>query len=145
MEKFKLKRSAAGHVRKAGTPQQKLLFAVLRAFLSGIGAALLLLAAGAAAFAALPLPAAAVRPAACLIAGVGAAVSGAVLAVGIGRQRLLCGLGCGVFYAACLAAASAVSGELALTDANLALLCVLVFSGMFGGVLTALRSAPLAG
>ena len=31
MEKFKLKRSAAGHVRKAGTPQQKLLFAVLRA------------------------------------------------------------------------------------------------------------------
>ena len=120
MEKFKLKRSAAGHVRKAGTPQQKLLFAVLRAFLSGIGAALLLLAAG-------------------------AAVSGAVLAVGIGRQRLLCGLGCGVFYAACLAAASAVSGELALTDANLALLCVLVFSGMFGGVLTALRSAPRAG
>ena len=100
---------------------------------------------GAAAFAALPLPAAAVRPAACLIAGVGAAVSGAVLAVGIGRQRLLCGLGCGVFYAACLAAASAVSGELALTDANLALLCVLVFSGMFGGVLTALRSAPRAG
>lgn len=127
MEKFKLKRSAAGHVRKAGTPQQKLLFAVLRAFLSGIGAALLLLAA------------------ACLIAGVGAAVPGAVLAVGIGRQRLLCGLGCGVFYAACLAAASAVSGELALTDANLALLCVLVFSGMFGGVLTALRSAPRAG
>ena len=83
--------------------------------------------------------------AACLIAGIGAAVSGAVLAVGIGRQRLLCGLGCGAFYAACLAAASAVSGELALTDANIALLCVLAFSGMFGGVLTALRSAPRAG
>ena len=147
MKQFKLKRPAAAHIssgRQAATPQQKLVLSIVRSFLFGIGTALILLAAGAAAFAALPLPGAAVRPAACLIAGLAAAVSGASLAAGIGKQRLLCGLASGAFYAACLAVASAATGELVLSEANIALLCVLVFSGMFGGVLTALRPAQHA-
>lgn len=60
----------------------------------------------------------------------------AAAAVRAWLRRILCGLpGCG----------QCRKRGLALTDANIALLCVLVFSGMFGGVLTALRSAPRAG
>lgn len=142
MQKTMWKRPAGAHrPGRALAPQQRLILAAVRAFLFGVGASLLLLAAGAAAFAALPLPGAAVRPAACLIAGVGAAVSGAALAAGIGRQRLLCGLCSGVFYLLCLAAASAMAGRQVLVHSNLALGATLLCAGLFGGVVTALRPA----
>ena len=118
---------------------------LLRAFLWGTGTALLLLAGGAAAFAAFPIPSILVRPAACLIAGTAAAVSGLTLARQTGHCRLLCGLGCGIFYALCLICASAVSGELVWDEAAFALLGVLACSGMLGGTIAALRPVRRGG
>ncbi len=122
-------------------PQRQYLAAILRAFLFGIGADLLLFAGCAAVFSTLPIPNRLVQPTACVILGIGTAVSGAALAAGIGRQRLLCGLACGAFYTICIATASALTGGVVLNEAAIALICVLVFSGMFGSVLTVLRPA----
>ena len=59
------------------------------------------------------LPLSAVRPMACMAAAVGAAVSAAVLACRLQKRLLLCGLGCGAFYAVCLLAATLLaSGRL---------------------------------
>lgn len=138
---FRPKRANHTAGRAAASPQQRIVQTVFRAFLWGIGASLLMLAAGAGAFAAFPIPSLLVRPAACLIAGVGVAVSGYVLACGIGRFRLLCGLCSGVFYGICLIAASALTGELAWSDSNIALQGVVICSGMLGGTIAALKPA----
>ena len=121
------------------TPQQQWATNLIQAFVWGAGTALLLLAGGAALFASFPVPILLVRPAACLIAGAGAAVSGMVLAAKTGRFRLLCGLGCGAFYCLCLIVASAVTGELIWSQTSIALLGVLLCSGTLGGTIAALR------
>lgn len=138
---FKGKRAALRHSVRNSSTKDTIVKASVRAIFFGVATSFLLLAAGAAIFATFPVPAALTRPAASLIAGIGTAVAGAVLAAGVGRQRLLCGLGCGILAAVCLALASFATGELVLSDINMAMLCVLVFSGMFGGIITALRPA----
>lgn len=131
------KKSAHG----ASTPQQQWVANLVQAFAWGAGVAVLLLAVGAALFASFPVPVLLVRPAACLIAGAGAAISGMVLAGKTGQFRLLCGLGCGIFYCLCLIVASAATGELIWSQTNIALLGVLLCSGTLGGTIAALRPA----
>lgn len=139
-QKLKWKRSSAAKtIRRQTNGGRNLVWVVVRAFLGGFAATLILLMIGAAAFARFPIPGDMVRPVACTIAGVGAAVSGMLLAKGIGRQRLLCGLASGVFYSLCIAGASALKGEFAFEQRAIALICMLLLTGMLGGTLTALR------
>lgn len=139
-QKLKWKRSSAAKtIRRQTNGGQNLVWVVVRAFLGGFAATLILLMIGAAAFARFPIPGELVRPVACTIAGVGAAVSGMLLAKGIGRQRLLCGLASGVFYSLCIAGASALKGGFAFEQRAIALICMLLLTGMLGGTLTALR------
>ena len=139
-QKLKWKRSyAAKTIRRQTNGGRNLVWVVVRAFLGGFAATLILLMIGAAAFARFPIPGDMVRPVACTIAGVGAALSGMLLAKGIGRQRLLCGLASGVFYSLCIAGASALKGEFAFEQRAIALVCMLLLTGMLGGTLTALR------
>ena len=139
-QKLKWKRSSAAKtIRRQTNGGRNLVWVVVRAFLGGFAATLILLMIGAAAFARLPIPGDLVRPVACTIAGVGAALSGMLLAKGIGRQRLLCGLASGVFYSLCIAGASALKGEFAFEQRAIALVCMLLLTGMLGGTLTALR------
>ena len=87
------------------------------------------------------LPLSAVRPMACMAAAVGAAVSAAVLARRLQKRLLLCGLGCGAFYAVCLLAATLlVNGRLDWQGSNAMLPLALLLGGLLGGALTALRA-----
>lgn len=141
-QKLKWKRSSAAKtIRRQTNGGQNFVWVMVRAFLGGFGATLILLMIGAAAFARFPIPGDLVRPVACTIAGVGAAFSGMLLAKGIGRQRLLCGLASGVFYSLCIAGASALKGGFAFEQRAIALICMLLLTGMLGGTLTALRSS----
>ena len=141
-QKLKWKRSSAAKtIHRQTNGGQNLVWVVVRAFLGGFAATLILLMIGAAAFARFPIPGDLVRPVACTIAGVGAAFSGMLLAKGIGRQRLLCGLASGVFYSLCIAGASALKGGFAFEQRAIALICMLLLTGMLGGTLTALRSS----
>ena len=83
---------------------------LLAAFGCGVGSCMLLLAACAFLLTHTALPLGLVRPMACMAAAAGAAVSAAVLAHQCGEKLLLCGLGCGVFYTACLLGASLLAG-----------------------------------
>lgn len=139
-QKLKWKRSSAAKtIRRQTNGGRNLVWVVVRAFLGGFAATLILLMIGAAAFARFPIPGDMVRPVACTIAGVGAAVSGMLLAKGIGRQRLLCGLASGAFYSLCIAGASALKGGFVFEQRAIALICMLLLTGMLGGTLTALR------
>ena len=139
--KLKWKQPTGKTTRHSISDQQKIMMILLKAFLGSIAVMLLLFMAGALAFAKLPLPGNLVRPAACVISGAGTAVSGLLLARGFGRQRLLCGLGGGVFYSLCIAGASALKGNFALEQRGIALICMLLLAGMLGGALTAVRPA----
>ena len=87
------------------------------------------------------LPLSAVRPMACMAAAVGAAVSAAVLARRLQKRLLLCGLGCGAFYAVCqLAATLLANGRLDWQGSNAMLPLALLLGGLLGGALTALRA-----
>ena len=58
------------------------------------------------------------------------------------QKLLLCGLGCGAFYAVCLMAATlAASGELDWQGANAMLPMALLLGGLLGGALAALRGS----
>lgn len=139
-QKLKWKRSSAAKtIRRQTNGGQNLVWVIVRAFLGGFVTTLILLMIGAAAFARFPIPGDLVRPVACTIAGVGAALSGMLLAKGIGRQRLLCGLASGAFYSLCIAGASALKGGFAFEQREIALICMLLLTGMLGGTLTALR------
>lgn len=139
-QKLKWKRSSAAKtIRRQTNGGRNLVWVVVRAFLGGFAATLILLMIGAAAFARFPIPGDMVRPVACTIAGVGAALSGMLLAKGIGRQRLLCGLASGAFYSLCIAGASALKGGFVFEQRAIALICMLLLTGMLGGTLTALR------
>lgn len=116
--------------------------AVVRAFGCGMGLAVLLMVLFAFLFERLPLPVTLVRPLALMAAWCGAALSGYVLSAGVGRQRLLCGLACGVFYCLCLLGASFLcAGTVSLQGANLALPAALLLGGVAGSTVSALRAA----
>lgn len=139
-QKLKWKRSSAAKtIRRKTNGGQNLVWVVVRAFLGGFAATLILLMIGAAAFARFPIPGDLVRPVACTIAGIGTAFSGMLLAKGIGRQRLLCGLASGAFYSLCIAGASVLKDGFAFEQRAIALICMLLLTGMLGGTLTALR------
>lgn len=128
------------NVHRPTSDEKKILLVLIRAFIGGAAVTLVLLMAGAVAFARLPLSGELVRPAACVISGVGAAVSGVLMAQGFGRQRLLCGLGSGAFYSLCIAAGSALKGSFTFNQRSIALVCMLLLAGMLGGALTAVRA-----
>lgn len=114
--------------------------AVLASFAGGVGVCLTLLAAFALLLTYMPVPLTLVRPLACLAAAAGAAVSGLVLARKIGKQLLLCGLGCGVFYGLCqITAATALCGAPPMQGSDMMLSLALLLSGTLGGTLAALR------
>ena len=82
-----------------------------------------------------------VPPFACLTAAASAAVSGFVLGRKMSRQYLLCGIGCGIFYAVCqLAAAFLANGNRALQGSGLMLPIALLLGGTLGGALAALKA-----
>ena len=110
--------------------------ALLLSFGCGVGVCILLLALAAFLLTHTGLPLSAVRPMACMAAAVGAAVSAAVLARRLQKRLLLCGLGCGAFYAVCLLA----NGRLDWQGSNAMLPLALLLGGLLGGALTALRA-----
>lgn len=139
-KRIKWKRPSAGRAgRWTVSEQQKVLRILLKSFLGGGAIMLVLFAAGALAFAELPLPGDLVRPTACTIAGLGAVLSGAILAHGFGRMRILCGLGSGAFYSLCIVGASLWNGGFVLEQRGIALISMLLLAGMLGGVLTAIK------
>lgn len=145
-QKLKWKKPTVGRsIRHSSGGQQRIVLILVRSILGGAAVALILFVAGALAFARLPLPGTLVRPAACMISGAGAMVSGILLARGFGRQRLLCGLGSGMFYALCIAAASALKGSFQMGQREIALVCMLLLAGMLGGALTAVKASGQRG
>lgn len=140
-QKFNWKRPIPGkNVHHPASDQKKILLVLIRAFIGGAAVTLVLLMAGAMAFARLPLSGELVRPAACMISGVGAAVSGVLMAQGFGCQRLLCGLGSGAFYSLCIVVGSALKGGFKFDQRSIALVCMLLLAGMLGGALTAVKA-----
>lgn len=130
----------AGKGKPSGSIEQMLRAAVL-AFCCGAGLCLLLMALFAVLLANTPLPLSMVRPMACAAAAMGVALSGTVFAGCVGRKLLLCGLGCGVFYAACqLVTAFAVHGAAFVQNGGVMLAVVLLMSGTLGGALAAVRA-----
>ena len=112
--------------------------ALLLSFGCGVGVCILLLALAAFLLTHTGLPLSAVRP---MAAAVGAAVSAAVLARRLRKRLLLCGLGCGAFYAVCLLAATLLAnGRLDWQGSNAMLPLALLLGGLLGGALTALRA-----
>lgn len=111
--------------------------ALLLSFGCGVGVCILLLALAAFLLTHTGLPLSAVRPMACMAA----AVSAAVLARRLRKRLLLCGLGCGAFYAVCLLAATLLAnGRLDWQGSNAMLPLALLLGGLLGGALTALRA-----
>ena len=107
--------------------------ALLLSFGCGVGVCILLLALAAFLLTHTGLPLSAVRPMACMAAAVGAAVSAAVLARRLRKRLLLCGLGCGAFYAVCLLAATLLAnGRLDWQGSNAMLPLALLLGGRFG-------------
>ena len=115
--------------------------ALLLSFGCGAGTCMLLLTLGAFLLTYTGLPLTCVRPIACMAAATGAAVSAAVLAGRLKEKLLLCGLGCGAFYAVCLLAATLLmEGNVDWQGSNAMLPAALVLGGLLGGALTALRA-----
>jgi putative membrane protein (TIGR04086 family) len=78
-----------------------------------------------------------VHPLACGAVAVGTALSGLLLAVGIRRGFLLCGILAGVFYDVCLSVAMLILGAFTLTNSTLTLWLILLLAGALGGALGA--------
>lgn len=113
---------------------------LVQVFAAGVGLCLLLLALAALLLTHTPLPLHLVRPMACLAAAAGAALSGALLASKIGRQRLICGLACGAFYSLCLLAAAVLAhGMPSWTRSDTMLPLALLLGGTLGGALSAVK------
>lgn len=113
---------------------------LVQVFAAGVGLCLLLLALAAFLLTHTPLPLHLVRPMACMATSAGAAVSGFLLAGKIGRQRFVCGLICGAFYALCLlAAAFLVHGVPSWTRSDAMLPLALLLGGTLGGALSAIK------
>jgi len=129
--------------RRAERTGMNTALALLKSFGCGMGAMLLIGAAAAAVFSRTALSLELVKPAACGAVAVGALLSGLVLADSLAQRRLLCGLGCGAFYAVCLIAATGLSGQVPVFDrANLFLLGVTLAGGTAGGIVSAAFGTP---
>ena len=127
--------------RRTESGAAMLLRAAVIAFAGGAGVCLLLLALFALLLTYAPVPLTLVRPLACAAAAAGAFVSAWVFAARVRRQRFLCGLGCGVFYAVCqMTAAWAVNGSLPAGSDAMMLPLALLCSGVAGGALAAVRA-----
>lgn len=119
--------------------------ALILSFVGGVGAGTAFLAVSAMLLTKALLPLSLVEPLACAACGLGAGISGLVLAALLGHQRLLCGLGCGAFYALCLVLATVLQGgTIQWNGGSLSIAAILLFGGMFGGALTALRAQSRA-
>lgn len=129
-------------VRPGGSGKAlRLPWILLGSLAAGMAAGLLLLCLFAAALAKFPVPLTLVKPFACVAAAAGAMVSGLLLANGLGRQKMLCGLGCGIFYSVCLVAATVLTGySVDLTGASATVLLALLLGGLMGGAAAALRT-----
>ena len=102
---------------------------LLLSFGCGVGVCILLLALAAVLLTHTGLPLSAVRPMACMAAR------------RLQKRLLLCGLGCGAFYAVCLLAATLLAnGRLDWQGSNAMLPLALLLGGLLGGALTALRA-----
>lgn len=113
---------------------------IVASFLGGIGFCLLWLILFALLLSRTAVPLTLVRPFACAAAAMGTAVSGYLLAKGINRQYLLCGLACGFFYAICqLLATFLANGFLLPQSSDLMLSVALLLGGILGASLAALR------
>lgn len=121
---------------------QNLTLLLAGSFGAGAAAAFLLLCVFALAMLRMPVPAALVKPFACVAAAAGSAASGLVLARGLGRQKMACGLACGVFYSLCLLTATVLTGRtLDWSTAGMTVPLSLLLGGLMGGAAAALRSA----
>lgn len=126
--------------RLQGRQQRAAYWSFIQAFTAGVGLCFALLAFFALLLTHTPLPLHLVQPMACLAAAAGAALSGYFLANKLARQRLLCGLGCGGFYAVCLlAAAVLVHGVPDWTRSDTMLPVALLLGGTLGGALSAMK------
>ena len=135
------KGTARRSARRTESGGAALLRAAITAFAVGVLVCVLLLALFALLLTHAPLPLTLVRPLSCAAAAFGVFFSGWVFAKRSGRQMLLCGLGCGTFYAACqLSAAWAVNGRVFLGREAWMLPLMLLLSGTAGGALAAVRS-----
>lgn len=145
MTKQKLARPShrAGGVRGGKALLPPWAAAVLAAFIGGAVVAAVLMGAFAFVSERFSLPAASARPLALAALWCAAAVSGYILAARLGRQRLFCGMMCGVFYCACLLLASWLyAGCVDLDGANMALPVSLLLGGIVGGIVSAIRAVP---
>lgn len=114
--------------------------AIVLSFVGGTGSGAAVMAVMAMVLARSLVPLSLVEPMACAACGIGACVSGLILASFAGRQRLLCGLACGGFYSLCLAISTLLQGNnIRLDGSTASIAAVLLLGGMFGGTLTALR------
>lgn len=127
-----------GHKRSSSN---RLAEAMVLALFGGVALCVLCLGLFAMLFTTTSLPLNLVRPFACTAAAVGSIVSGFLLAKKVGRQYLLCGLGCGVFYAVCQTVAAFVcNGTVFRQGSDLMLPLALVLGSLFGSMLAAVRA-----
>ncbi len=121
---------------------QSMALVLAGSFAAGAGTAFLLLCVFALVMLRMPVPPTLVKPFACVAAAAGAVASGLVLAKGLGRQKMLCGLACGVFYSLCLLASTLLAGRtLDCSPAGITVLLALLLGGLMGGAAAALRNA----
>ena len=133
----KTKRMQALHTSQNG---KAAVLGLAGCLLGGSAGCLALLALFALLLAKTPIPLAAARPMGCLAAAAGAGISGYLLARKMKRRALLCGMGAGIFYALCLAAAAWLQdGAVHWQGANAMLPLALLLGGCFGGAATALK------
>lgn len=125
---------------RSQTPRLPLL--LLGSFAAGAGVLVLLLGIFAMALLRLPVPLTLVKPFACVAAAAGAAASGLTLAKGLGRQKMLCGLACGLFYSLCLLGGTLLAGQAPdWSAAAFTVPAALLLGGVMGGAAAALRTA----
>lgn len=130
-----------GHKNNTRNPGSIWTHAVFFSFVCGTALCVLLLCIFSVLLANTPLPLTLVRPFSCIAAAAGVALSGFLFSKKIGRQFLLCGLFCGLFYAVCqLMAAFILQGTDFWRNGALLLTAVLLMSGLFGGAFAAARA-----
>lgn len=136
-------RSVRTRSRKANarTSGDILVRTAIYSFVCGTALCVLLLCVFSALLANTPIPLTMVRPFSCVAAAAGVALSALLFSRKMGRQFLLCGLLCGLFFAVCqLVAAFILQGTGIWQNGSLLLTAVLLMSGLFGGAFAAARS-----
>lgn len=130
-----------GHKNNPRNPGSILARAAILSFVCGTALCVMLLCVFSVLLANTPLPLTLVRPFSCVAVAAGVALSGVLFSKQIGRQFLLCGLFCGLFYAVCqLIAAFILQGTDFWRNGSLLLTAVLLMSGLFGGAFAAARA-----